>query len=143
MAMNPKGRKLDSNGNPIVTKEELKASGMSLRDFLNKERGLTRRSEAAPAKSAPSNVRMRTPSDADISRARSETAKATASRSASPSLNREINREGARQVQKSQEAARAVPSSRMTPRQMESTVKKSPTTRASEHWASRHSKKGN
>jgi hypothetical protein len=49
---NPKGRKLDKNGNPIVTKEELKKSGMSLRDFLNKERGLTRRKDA-PAKAAP------------------------------------------------------------------------------------------
>jgi hypothetical protein len=39
--VNPKGRKLDKNGNPIVTKEELEKSGMSLRDFLNKERGLT------------------------------------------------------------------------------------------------------
>ena len=43
MAFNPKNRKLDKNGNPIVTKEELEASGMSLRDFLNKERGLKRR----------------------------------------------------------------------------------------------------
>jgi hypothetical protein len=41
--VNPKGRKLDKNGNPIVTKEELEKSGMSLRDFLNKERGLTKR----------------------------------------------------------------------------------------------------
>ena len=41
--INPKGRKLDKRGNPIVTKEELEASGMSLRDFLNEERGLTRR----------------------------------------------------------------------------------------------------
>jgi hypothetical protein len=32
----------------IVTKEELAKSGLSLRDFLNKERGLTRRGEAAP-----------------------------------------------------------------------------------------------
>ena len=55
--MNPKGRKLDKNGNPIVTKEELEKSGMSLRDFLNKERGLTRRKDApkkaAPKKAAP------------------------------------------------------------------------------------------
>jgi len=43
MAFNPKNRKLDKRGNPIVTKEELEASGMSLRDFLNKERGLKRR----------------------------------------------------------------------------------------------------
>jgi hypothetical protein len=50
--MNPKGRKLDKNGNPIVTKEELEKSGMSLRDFLNKERGLTRRKDA-PATAAP------------------------------------------------------------------------------------------
>ena len=63
--INPKGRKLDKRGNPIVTKEELEASGMSLGEFLNKERGLTPRK-----KSAPSNVRMRTPSDADIRKAK-------------------------------------------------------------------------
>ena len=78
--INPKGRKLDKNGNPIVTKEELAKSGMSLGEFLNKERGLTPRK-----KSAPSNVRMRTPSDADISRAQSETAKAKAA-SAPPNV---------------------------------------------------------
>ena len=50
--INPKGRKLDKNGNPIVTKEELKKSGMSLRDFLNKERGLTRRKDSGPSSSA-------------------------------------------------------------------------------------------
>jgi hypothetical protein len=38
--------------NRIVTKEELEASGLSLRDFLNRERGLTRRGESAP-KSTP------------------------------------------------------------------------------------------
>lgn len=43
-------RKLDRSGNPVVTKEELEKSGMSLRDFLNKERGLTRRGEAKAAK---------------------------------------------------------------------------------------------
>ena len=78
--INPKGRKLDKNGNPIVTKEELAKSGMSLGEFLNNERGLTPRK-----KSAPSNVRMRTPSDDDISRARSETAKAKAA-SAPPNV---------------------------------------------------------
>jgi hypothetical protein len=31
----------------VVTKEELAKSGLSLRDFLNKERGLTRRGESA------------------------------------------------------------------------------------------------
>ena len=37
----------------VVSKKELEASGLSLRDFLNKERGLTRRDGAAPAKAAP------------------------------------------------------------------------------------------
>lgn len=32
----------------VVTKEELAKSGLSLRDFLNKERGLTRRKERDP-----------------------------------------------------------------------------------------------
>ena len=45
MALNPLNRKLDKNGNPIITKEELDKSGMSLRDFLNKERGLERKRE--------------------------------------------------------------------------------------------------
>lgn len=48
MAVNPLGRKLDKNGNPIVTKEELDKSGMSLRDFLNKERGLKRVEAPSP-----------------------------------------------------------------------------------------------
>ena len=43
----------------VVSKAELEKSGLSLRDFLNKERGLTRRGESAPAPaakaSAPSN----------------------------------------------------------------------------------------
>jgi hypothetical protein len=39
----------------IVTKEELAKSGLSLRDYMNKQRGLTRRDGAAPAK-APSKA---------------------------------------------------------------------------------------
>lgn len=35
---------------PIVTKEELAASGMSLRDYLNKQQGLTRRKETDSTK---------------------------------------------------------------------------------------------
>lgn len=40
---------------PMVTKEELAASGLSLRDYLNKQQGLTRRggSMPEPMKSAP------------------------------------------------------------------------------------------
>jgi len=53
MALNPLNRKLDKNGNPIVSKAELDKSGMSLRDFLNAERGLTRRGSAGTKASAP------------------------------------------------------------------------------------------
>lgn len=38
---------------PMVTKEELAASGLSLRDYLNKQQGLTRRGESAPAAPKP------------------------------------------------------------------------------------------
>jgi len=34
---------------PMVTKEQLAASGLSLRDYLNKQQGLTRRGESASA----------------------------------------------------------------------------------------------
>jgi hypothetical protein len=34
----------------VVSKKELEASGLSLRDFLNKERGLTRRADKADSK---------------------------------------------------------------------------------------------
>jgi hypothetical protein len=37
----------------VVSKKELEDSGLSLRDYLNKERGLTRRGESAPAKAKP------------------------------------------------------------------------------------------
>jgi hypothetical protein len=46
VATNPLNRKLDKKGNPIVSKKELDESGLSLRDFLNRERGLTRRKSA-------------------------------------------------------------------------------------------------
>jgi hypothetical protein len=58
---------------PVVTKEELAKSGLSLRDYMNKQRGLTRRdgkaAEKAPAKtqssqketSAPVNRARHTP----------------------------------------------------------------------------------
>jgi hypothetical protein len=42
----------------IVTKEELAKSGLSLRDFLNKERGLTRRGESAPAAAPAKSAAM-------------------------------------------------------------------------------------
>lgn len=57
--MNPKGRKLDKNGNPVVTKEELDKSGMSLRDFLNNERGLTRRKDKDADRTAARNTPLK------------------------------------------------------------------------------------
>jgi hypothetical protein len=36
---------------PMVTKEQLAASGLSLRDYLNKQQGLTRRGDSAPSAS--------------------------------------------------------------------------------------------
>jgi len=59
MALNPLNRKLDKNGNPIVSKAELDKSGMSLRDFLNAERGLKRRG-SAEAKAPVSEERSST-----------------------------------------------------------------------------------
>ena len=49
-----------ANESRTVSKKELADSGMSLRDFLNKERGLTRRKESkssSPALIDPSNIR--------------------------------------------------------------------------------------
>ena len=43
---------------PMVTKEQLAASGLSLRDYLNKQQGLTRRGESA---SAPASKSTRMP----------------------------------------------------------------------------------
>lgn len=47
-----------SKRTPIVTKEQLAASGLSLRDYLNKQQGLTRRGES----STPARTSTRMPS---------------------------------------------------------------------------------
>jgi len=71
MALNPLNRKLDKNGNPIVSKAELEdfkskyGQNMELRDFLNKERGLTRRGSAGTKASAPAPVSEERSSTAD------------------------------------------------------------------------------
>jgi hypothetical protein len=44
----PARTKQASSGLPMVTKEALAASGLSLRDYLNKQQGLTRRGGGAP-----------------------------------------------------------------------------------------------
>ena len=48
----------------VVGKKELEASGLSLRDFMNKERGLTRRGSSAPTETkekAPAETKEKAP----------------------------------------------------------------------------------
>lgn len=53
-AAEPKAAPAPAKAKPkIVTKEELAKSGLSLRDYLNKQQGLTRRGESAPKAEAP------------------------------------------------------------------------------------------
>ena len=73
MAFNPLNRKLDKNGNPIVTKEELDKSGMSLRDFLNRERGLERKGDREQAAAKAASIR-----EADDERAAASARRAAA-----------------------------------------------------------------
>jgi hypothetical protein len=49
----------------VVTKEELAKSGLSLRDYMNKQKGLTRRDGKAPAK-APSKAQSAESTKADF-----------------------------------------------------------------------------
>ena len=58
------GAALKKTKAPIVTKEQLKASGFdNLRDYLNAQKGLTRRDEKAPSKAAPAKA---APAKADM-----------------------------------------------------------------------------
>ena len=53
------GRVVKPSKSAVVTKEELEKSGMSLRDYMNKQQGLTRRKEKDPTPKLidPSNIR--------------------------------------------------------------------------------------
>ena len=50
-----------TSGTPIVTKKELADSGMSLRDYLNKQQGLTRREDTKNTKSTTTNIKTPPP----------------------------------------------------------------------------------
>ena len=64
-------------GGRIVSKEELAKSGLSLRDFLNKERGLTRRGPSTPGEQAPvDSTRSMDPAREDTTTLARETARA-------------------------------------------------------------------
>lgn len=58
----------------IVSKAELEKSGLSLRDFLNKERGLTRRGGGSPAPTAPAPVKTERPTTPPVGNAEDATA---------------------------------------------------------------------
>jgi len=146
MAMNPKNRSLDKNGNPIVTKEELAKSGMTLRAFLNKERGLTARPDPTPP-----NVRMRIPSDADLRRASLETLKSADARDAGAARSKAL-----RERAQLEAAARAGKDMSPAARNMENykprrsgsplapkTTTPSKPAESMPDWASRHAKKSN
>lgn len=53
---------------PVVTKEELAKSGLSLRDYMNKQQGLTRRGEASSAPAMGGSRNTRTGATADEAR---------------------------------------------------------------------------
>ena len=61
----PKATPAPTKAKPkIVTKEELAKSGLSLRDYLNKQQGLTRRGEkSTPKAEAPAKPKGETPYD--------------------------------------------------------------------------------
>jgi hypothetical protein len=52
MPMRP-GQASSGSKTPMVTKEQLAASGLSLRDYLNKQQGLTRRGDSEKSTRAP------------------------------------------------------------------------------------------
>lgn len=58
----------------VVSKAELEKSGLSLRDFLNKERGLTRRGGGSPAPTAPAPVKTERPTTPPVGNAEDATA---------------------------------------------------------------------
>ena len=51
-------KRLPKNKARVVSKKELEASGLSLRDFLNKERGLTRRKEPMSKEEAKKQLKL-------------------------------------------------------------------------------------
>lgn len=147
MAMNPKKRRLDKNGNPIVTKEELAESGMSLRDFLNKERGLTRRDE--PAKKVSTPAPMDAATSARVQRNALEQRAMSGQSMASPKAAAPSRGElevRARQGKDMSQAARNMegykPRRSGSPLAPKTTTPSKPVKRMPD-WASRHAKKSN
>jgi len=78
----------DKPSAPVVTKEQLAKSGLSLRDYMNKQQGLTRRGESAPEKmpatpkvetiTRPAKINGRTPPDLSVLQAPAKPAGMTA-----------------------------------------------------------------
>lgn len=83
---------------PVVTKEQLAASGLSLRDYLNKQQGLTRRGESSPVSStkAPTRSGQESPTYSNEGRGKSAPAKSTPAKYETPydRMNREARESG-------------------------------------------------
>jgi len=75
---------------PIVTKEELEKSGLSLRDYMNKQQGLTRRGSSSSEAPAPKAAPKAAPKETTVEKTVVKTEPATSS---SPSVKKETYRD--------------------------------------------------
>ena len=67
MSSGPKTMSVAQPKAKVVTKEELAKSGLSLRDYMNKQQGLTRRKDASPMSAGPARPISKTPSTFPVS----------------------------------------------------------------------------
>jgi hypothetical protein len=80
MGANPPMARTYTKKGPVVTKEQMKKAGFdNLRDYLNAERGLTRRKDTSAPKATPAAIPKAEPAKAEPAKA--EPAKAEPSRS--------------------------------------------------------------
>ena len=88
----------------IVTKEQLANSGLSLRDYLNRERGLTRRAEPMPSAKTSAADSDRAAADAEMTRESNRAGENQLAsgkvRASQAQLYRESNRAGANEESK-------------------------------------------
>jgi hypothetical protein len=73
MPMRP-GQASSGSKTPIVTKEQLAASGLSLRDYLNKQQGLTRRGDSSASARMPTRPGQEAPTYSNEGRSKPKVA---------------------------------------------------------------------
>jgi hypothetical protein len=97
----------------IVTKEQLAESGLSLRDYMNKQQGLTRRGEPAPVPVPKSESEPETKSAPKptpfVRRVGREEAESSISKAAEPSSVRKLSREEGESIKKASAPAKSEP----------------------------------